>query len=260
LLRAGLTLAIGETEMQLQAAAATHIGMRRCANEDRYVLAPELGLFLVADGMGGHSGGHVASKLAAETALETITALGGAALGLAGQLHKAVESANRRIHLAAAAKPELAGMGTTLVAMLAREQRVALAHVGDSRAYLVRRGRISCLTEDHTLVAELLRRREIDVRTAGAHPHRHVLTRAVGVRRTVQPDLAELTPLPDDVFVMCSDGLTTHLADGEIAEYAASGAEPQGICDALVAQANERGGADNITVAVVRYETAPTRG
>ena len=245
--------------MLLRAAAATHVGMRRGANEDCYTLAPEIGLFLVADGIGGHSAGQVASQLATESAREAVTALEGATVSLTEKLRQAVESANRRIHLAAAVKPELSGMGTTLVAILATEQRVALAHVGDSRAYLVRRGRIRCLTDDHTLVGELLRRREIDEITAREHPHRHVLTRAVGVRRIVQPDLAELTPLPHDVFLMCSDGLTTHLADREIAEHVASGADPQGICDDLVAQANERGGEDNITVAVVCYETEPVR-
>ncbi|MCA9512979.1 MAG: Stp1/IreP family PP2C-type Ser/Thr phosphatase [Myxococcota bacterium] len=240
--------------MILRAAASTDVGMRRGANEDRYALAPDLGLFLVADGMGGHSAGQVASQLAAEAALEAVRALDGASVSLTEKLRQAVEIANRRIHGAAQAKRELAGMGTTLVAILATEDRVALAHVGDSRAYLVRRGRIRCLTDDHSLVGELLRRREIDEAEAREHPHRHVLTRAVGVRRVVQPDLAELTPMEGDLFLMCSDGLTTHVEDAEIAEYALSGGEPQDVCDRLVAAANERGGEDNITVVMVRYE------
>ena len=240
--------------MRLCAAAATDVGMRRSANEDRYALAPELGLFLVADGMGGHSAGQVASQLASEGALEAVGALDGGSLPMTERLRHAVEIANRRIFVTAMAKPELSGMGTTLVAILATRDRVALAHVGDSRAYLVRRGQIRCLTDDHSLVGELLRRRQIDERAARQHPHRHVLTRAVGVRRAVQPDLAELTPVAGDLYLMCSDGLTTHVGDPEIAEIVAAADGPQAACDALVARANECGGEDNITVVVVRYD------
>ena len=253
-------LTTGGCRMLLRAAGATDVGMRRSANEDRYTLAPELGLYLVADGMGGHSAGQVASALAAEGALEAVAALEGGTVSMTEKLRQAVEIANRRIYVTAISKPELSGMGTTLVAILATAERVALAHVGDSRAYLVRRGRIRCLTDDHSLVGELLRRREIDERAARDHPHRHVLTRAVGVRRVVQPDLAELTPLAGDLFLMCSDGLTTHVSDDEIAEHVASGAEPQEICDTLVARANERGGEDNITVVLVRYEKGEASG
>jgi serine/threonine protein phosphatase PrpC len=244
-----------ESRMILRAAATTDVGMRRGANEDRYALAPELGLFLVADGMGGHSAGQVASKIASEAALEAVRALEGGTVSLTEKLRRAVEIANRRIHATAEAKRELAGMGTTFVSILATEQRVALAHVGDSRAYLVRGGRIRCLTDDHSLVGELLRRNEIDEAAAREHPHRHVLTRAVGVRRQVQPDLAELTPMPGDLFLMCSDGLTTHLEDSQIAEHVeAQPDDPQALCDGLVAAANADGGSDNITVVVVRYE------
>ncbi len=146
-------------------------------------------------------------------------------------------------------------MGTTLVAILATPERVALAHVGDSRAYLVRGGRIRLLTDDHSLVGELLRRRQISEADAREHPHRHVLTRALGVAPAAQPDLAELTPAPGDTFVLCSDGLTTHLRDGEILDLVSqSGDDLQKSCDTLVACANERGGVDNITVVLVRLD------
>ena len=245
-----------ERWMILRAAATTDVGMCRGANEDRYGLAPELGLFLVADGMGGHCAGQIASKLAAQSVVEVVRGLENSAVSLTEKLRQAVEIANRRIYFAAEAKREWAGMGTTLVAILATEGRVALAHVGDSRAYLIRRGRIRCLTDDHSLVGELVRCNEIDEATARRHPHRHVLTRAVGVRRAVQPDLAELTPLAGDLFLMCSDGLTNQVEDAEIAEYASEGATPQVVCDALVAAANERGGEDNITALLVRYEAS----
>lgn len=240
--------------MILRAAATTDVGMRRGANEDRYALAPELGLFLVADGMGGHAAGQVASKIASEAVLEAVSALEGGTVSLTEKLRQAVDIANRRIYSTAEANRELAGMGTTFVSILATEERVALAHVGDSRAYLIRRGRIRCLTEDHSLVSEWVRRNEIDEAAVREHPHRHVLTRAMGVGCSVQPDLSELTPLAGDVFLLCSDGLTAHLEDNEIGEHAVAHDDPQAVCDALVAEANARGGSDNITVVIVRCE------
>src|SRR5690606_37033957 len=166
----------------------------------------------------------------------------------------AVISANREVHEAARRRPELAGMGTTLVALLAQEGRAALAHVGDSRAYLVRGERIRQLTDDHSLVGELVRRQAISAAAAREHPQRHVLTRAVGVRPTVEPDLAELTPEEGDVFVLCSDGLTGHVQDEEIARTVSRFEDPQEAVDVLIRLANERGGEDNITVAGVRCE------
>jgi len=240
--------------MILRAAVGSDVGRRRAANEDHYALAPEIGLYLVADGLGGHVAGQIASELAAETALRTVRTLEGTGTSLAEKLRYAVIAANREVHETARRQRELAGMGTTLVAFLAQEGRAALAHVGDSRAYLVRGDRIRQLTDDHSLVGELVRRREISADDAREHPQRHVLTRAVGVRATVEPDLAELTPEAGDVFVLCSDGLTGHVRDEEIAEIVGGGRDPQEAVDRLIALANERGGEDNITVAVVRCE------
>ena len=241
--------------MILRAAARTDVGLRRRGNEDRYAMVPQLGLYLVADGMGGHTAGQLASQLAAEGALRAIETLQGGGVSLTEKLRHAVACANREIYTHAQAQPELAGMGTTLVGLLAGEGRAALAHVGDSRAYLVRQGRIRLLTDDHSLVGELVRRREISEADARDHPHRHVLTRALGVRRSVEPDLAELTPEPGDVFVLCSDGLTNLVRDEEIGTAVT---RPQGdlqeICDELVDLANQRGGEDNTTVVLVRYE------
>jgi protein phosphatase len=240
--------------MHLRAAALSDVGRRRSANEDRYALAADLGLYLVADGMGGHTAGQVASELAAQAAVGALRALLDAPASLAEKLRYAVAAANREIFATARAKPELAGMGTTLVALLAGESRIALAHVGDSRAYLIRGGRIRQLTDDHSLVAELVRRREISARAARGHPHRHVLTRAIGVRRSVEADLAELTPAPQDTFVLCSDGLTGHLGDEEIAEAVLASPDLEAACERLVALANARGGEDNVTVVLARCE------
>ena len=240
--------------MLLRSAARTHVGMCRQANEDRYAIVPELGLYLVADGMGGHQAGQVASQLAGEAAIRAVEALQGATVSLAERLRHAVACANREIFAAASAKPEFTGMGTTLVGLLFAGERLALAHVGDSRAYLVRQGRLRRLTDDHSIVAELLRRQEISEEDAREHPHRHVLTRALGVRPRVEPDLAEMTPHADDVFILCSDGLTTHLDDGEIAEQICADRDLEEVAAGLVDSANQAGGVDNTTVLLVRYE------
>ncbi|HVP30459.1 MAG TPA: Stp1/IreP family PP2C-type Ser/Thr phosphatase [Myxococcota bacterium] len=238
--------------MQLRAAAATDVGRRRRNNEDSFAVAPEHGLFLVADGMGGHTAGQVASDTAAKEVLAAIAAAGAGPTSPSERLRAAVTSANDAIFQMAKRKPELAGMGTTLVGLLTIGERAALAHVGDSRAYLVRRARVRQLTDDHSLVGELQRRGELTADAAQRHPHRHVLTRALGVRRGVEPDLAELSLTPGDVFVLCTDGLTTHVRDEEIAEIVEAEPDEQVAAKALVDLANERGGEDNVTVVIVK--------
>ncbi|HEB90219.1 MAG TPA: Stp1/IreP family PP2C-type Ser/Thr phosphatase [Deltaproteobacteria bacterium] len=240
--------------MLLRSAATTHVGMRRQVNEDCYAIVPDLGLYLVADGMGGHRAGQVASQLASEAAIRAVETLQGTSVSLAERLRHAVGCANREIFAASLAKPELAGMGTTFVGLLFGGERLALAHVGDSRAYLVRKGRLRGLTDDHSIVAELLRRHEISEADARAHPHRHVLTRALGVRPRIEPDLAEMTPQPGDVLVLCTDGLTTHVGDAEIGERIMAGGDLETIATGLVDSANRAGGVDNTTVLLVRYE------
>jgi len=250
--------------MKLSAAARSDVGLRRTTNEDAYVLAPAMGLYLVADGMGGHVAGQLASRLAAQITVEALQKVADRHASLTEKLRFCVAWANHVVYATAQEKPEVAGMGTTLVAVLAGSGRLALAHVGDSRAYLVRGGRIRQLTDDHSLVAELVRRRELSPDAAQDHPHRHVLTRALGVRRRVDADLAELTPAAMDVIVLCSDGLTTHVQDPEIAALVAAEADLDEACARLVGLANARGGDDNVTVALVRCEdheaSAPVPG
>ena len=240
--------------MILQSAARSDVGRRRRANEDCFAIAAEQGFFLVADGMGGHAAGQLASSLAAEAAVKALQILDGSEATLTEKLRCSVAAANREIHAAVQAKPELSGMGTTLVSLLAVEGRVALAHVGDSRAYLIRGGRIRQLTDDHSIVGELVRSCQITQSDARAHPHRHVLTRALGVRRDVAPDLAELSSHPGDVFILCSDGLTGLVHDEEIAQAVSANSDLDAVCENLVNLANQRGGEDNITVVIVRYE------
>ncbi len=240
--------------MILHSAARSDVGLRRRANEDCFAIVAEQGFFLVADGMGGHTAGQLASSLAAEAAVKALQTLEGSEATLTEKLRCSVAAANREIHVTVKAKPELSGMGTTLVSLLAVDGRVALAHVGDSRAYLIRGGRIRQLTDDHSVVGELVRRREITQSAARGYPHRHVLTRAVGVRREVAPDLAELSSHPGDVFILCSDGLTGLVRDEEIAQSVSLNFDLDAVCANLVDLANHRGGDDNITVVIVRYE------
>jgi protein phosphatase len=242
-------------QMQFSASARSDLGRRRPANEDAYAVAPELGLYLVADGMGGHRAGQVASGLAARAALATLRSLGEGRSGVVERLRACVTAANAEILASSRAKPELAGMGTTVVALLADGPRVALAHVGDSRAYRVRGAAIRRLTEDHTLVGELVRRGEISERAAASHPQRHVLLQALGVRRDVDPDMLELVPEPGDRYLLCSDGLTGHLADAEIAELVSDESDLDAACERLIDLANRRGGDDNITVVLLRCES-----
>jgi serine/threonine protein phosphatase PrpC len=247
---------VDDRRMILQACASSDVGLRRRVNEDRYALAPDLGLYVVADGMGGHRAGQVASQLAAETAVRTTQAMHGAEASPSEKLRQVLRYANHQIFATAQAQPELSGMGTTLVALLAVQGRIGLVHCGDSRAYLIRGGQIRCLTSDHSLVGELLRRQEISEAAAREHPHRHVLTRALGVRPQVEGDYVEMTPQDGDVFALCSDGLTNLVKDEEIASAIVRNRNLQDACDALVAWANERGGDDNITVVLVRCEKA----
>jgi protein phosphatase len=241
--------------MILRTAASSDVGLRRRGNEDCFAVESTLGLCLVADGMGGHSAGQVASALASEAVVASIREQANSGRELTEKLRRAVEDANRTIWEASRARHDYAGMGTTVVALLMEGGRAGLAHVGDSRAYRVRDGTIRQLSDDHSVVGELLRRHEISEHDAREHPHRHVLTRALGVRGQVQADLAELTPQAGDLFVLCSDGLTNHVEDHEIAKLARETSDLEACCEALIELANRRGGEDNTTVVLARADT-----
>ncbi len=239
--------------MIFRAAAVSDVGRKRRANEDSYAVAPDLGLYIVADGMGGHKAGQVASKLAVEAAVASV---GGSAGSLSERLAASVSAANREIFAQARSLPELRGMGTTIVAALTGEGSIALAHVGDSRAYLIRGEGIRKLTDDHSVVGDLVRRNEITEQDARSHPHRHVLTRALGVRSAVEADFGELSTCIGDTFVLCSDGLTGLVQDHEIGKIVLSAPSIDLACQRLVETANERGGEDNITVVILRPDVA----
>jgi len=235
--------------MIMQASAATDVGLRRRENEDRYALVPSLGLYLVADGMGGHRAGQMASQLAAEASVRAVQALEGAAVSLSEKLRQVVACANREIFTTAQSHPELKGMGTTFVAILASKGRVALAHVGDSRAYRLRNGELTQLTDDHSVVGELVRQGQLTSEEARVHPQSNEILRAIGTQSEVEVDLQEISVAPGDLYMLCSDGLSGMLPDQQIAEVLPT-ERPDDAVRILIERANLAGGTDNITVQI----------
>jgi serine/threonine protein phosphatase PrpC len=232
----------------LRSGFATDTGLVRSSNQDR--LLATASLFAVADGMGGHAGGEVAARLAVD-ALEV--AFGRAPTG-AG-LVAAVDAANAVVWQQSLEHTELRGMGTTLTAIALVDEGgrdvLVLVNVGDSRSYRLHDGELSQVSADHSLAEEMVRTGELTPEEAAVHPHRHVLTRALGVAEGVAVDLWRVVPVRGDRFLLCSDGLTNELADDEIAAVLAEQPDPQEAADDLVARARAHGGSDNITAVVV---------
>jgi len=237
------------------------VGRRRSGNEDSFqVWAPEFrqserpadALVVVCDGMGGSNAGEVASRMAADTVVREFTGHPDPDPGSA--LAHAIEQANREIWDLSRTRSDLSGMGTTCTALAVKGDHVLVAHVGDSRAYLVRGHRATQLTHDHSLVAQLVSRNQLSAEEARHDPRRNVVTRSVGVGPDVEVDTVMLDePLQDgDTLVLCSDGLHGQVSDDEIAGHAMS-ESLEAACRELVELANERGGPDNITVAMVRF-------
>jgi protein phosphatase len=232
----------------VEVAGASDPGRVRTHNEDRSLAEPPL--MVVADGMGGAQAGEVAAGMAVDRLRELGTPAERAAL------QGAIEEANREIHAAAEADPEKAGMGTTVTAALLNGNTIELAHVGDSRAYLWREGDLSQLTDDHSVVAELVRLGKLSPEEAGRHPHRNVITRALGAEATVAVDVSQKEARAGDVVLLCSDGLTTHLDDEQIAREMRAGGTLKATADRLVRRANQAGGTDNVTVVLARIGRA----
>ncbi len=222
--------------------AGTDIGHVREGNEDAYLSHDPL--FVVADGMGGHVGGEVASGLAVET-IERLFTRG------EGELAEQVREANRAVFQRAALDRSVAGMGTTLTAALLEGQRVHIAHVGDSRAYLLRDGELARLTDDHTLVHQMVLDGELTEAEAEVHPHRNILTRVLGVDPDIEVDERWLEVRSGDRLIVCSDGLTGMVTGARIAEILRTELDPQRAVEHLISEANAAGGVDNITVVVI---------
>jgi protein phosphatase len=226
---------------------ASDLGRQRQGNEDNYfVRAP---LFVVADGMGGAQAGEVASEMAVES-FDGGLPDGSPADGLVS----VIEEANRRIHDRSRAESQRAGMGTTVTAAYVGEQDVTIAHVGDSRAYVLRDGELTRLTRDHSLVGELVARGKLTEEQAETHPQRSVITRALGPEPEVQVDVQVYQARGGDVFMVCSDGLTSMVPEARVREILQAGSSLEGAGRDLIVAANDAGGRDNITVILFRLE------
>ncbi|HEX5853130.1 MAG TPA: Stp1/IreP family PP2C-type Ser/Thr phosphatase [Solirubrobacteraceae bacterium] len=234
--------------------AGSDTGRQRRANEDS--LLAHSPLFVIADGMGGAQAGEVASRLAVESFQSGLPDSAEPEPALAAL----AQAANARIHELSHTSPEHAGMGTTLTAVYVTAQDVAIAHVGDSRAYCLRDGELLRLTDDHSLVDELMRQGKLTPEEAIEHPQRSVITRALGPEGIVEVDTRSFRARAGDVYLLCSDGLTTMISEQEVAAVLLAHPRLRDAGEALIAAANDAGGRDNITVVLIRLEDVHADG
>jgi protein phosphatase len=257
--------------MRAIASGLTDVGLQRDHNEDSYAVLSEYDLFIVADGMGGHRAGDVASRLATDaiaeffrsTAQEDATWPFHFDTSLSedeNRLVTGIRVANRRIFERSIRSRDCAGMGTTVVGALysRKKNRLFIGHVGDSRAYRVRKGQIQQLTRDHSLINDYLQAMPELTDEQRAELPKNVITRALGMQDSVAVDLVNDEPQLGDVYLLCSDGLSGMLTDDQILDVVGSSGDTNEICRRLIAKANENGGEDNITALVVRFEEAPS--
>jgi protein phosphatase len=261
-----------KTKDQVEVAGTTDPGCVRKNNEDNFAVEPALGLLVVADGMGGHNSGEVASDISCKTIVEyarkmlggekTLVPEGGTA-GLTPrgrQMEFFVKSANAMIYEKGRAFPKDAGMGTTVVAAIVDSQSMTVAHVGDSRLYLWRRGELTQLTEDHSLVGEQVKRGQITSDEAARSNMQNILTRALGTEKDVRVDVADHPLFPGDVVLLATDGLSKMVVDADVSAVIADSSDPQKIVDALISKSRAAGGVDNIAIVAARIPAAGERG
>lgn len=249
--------------MDVIAYGLTDVGRQRQHNEDCFLVETESGLFLVADGMGGHAAGEIASKIAVESIFEFIRhteeedgtwphAYDDQFGRTTNRLLAALRIANNRVIDAMRRDARLRGMGTTVVASMLDGGVASIAHVGDSRAYLIRDAQLSRVTNDHSWVYEQVQAGMLTEAEAENHPLRNVITRALGGGLTVVPDASEITLEPGDILLLCSDGLTGMVPEDDILRTVMEHDDLQTACETLIASANEHGGVDNITAILVK--------
>jgi PPM family protein phosphatase len=250
--------------IRIEVGSKSDIGRVRRNNEDNLAVVPDLNLFIVSDGMGGETHGELASAIATEAMVAYCRQASTQASTLywgdprpdvsetGNRLLSSVRLANREIFNSANQNPDQRGMGATVVAFWIAGKRLSVVNVGDSRAYLLRGGELEQLTEDHTLVAEQVRRGIISPQQAQTSTFQNVLIRALGVHADVEPDADEFDLHPGDILLLCTDGLTRLVDDAEISKAILEAGDAQASAERLVALANERGGQDNITVVVLR--------
>ncbi|MBX2810630.1 MAG: Stp1/IreP family PP2C-type Ser/Thr phosphatase [Myxococcales bacterium] len=250
--------------MKLLYAGRTHVGMKRTHNEDNLAALPEESLYIVADGMGGHTHGEVASQMAVETITnffrmtthdEDATWPYKEEKNLRydeNRLVTAIKFSNQRIFEAASREKRFGGMGTTIVTAFFTDGGAYLGHVGDSRGYRLRDGLIEQITDDHSLLNDYIKANKLTQEEIDNFPHKNVIVRALGMKDTVQVDVNRLDPKPNDYYLLCSDGLSGMITDDVIRDITLAGnGDLEQICENLIRAANDNGGTDNITVALV---------
>jgi len=252
--------------VKLSYAARTDVGMIRSGNEDSFAVDAPVsatrGIFIVADGMGGHAAGEVASEMAVQIVtreIKDVKSISDSAIKLLGA---ALRMANRAIHDRTTTEPDKQGMGTTASVLVLSDARYLIGQVGDSRIYLLRDGGLKQLTKDHSYVQEQVDLGNLTPEQARYHPYSNVITRCVGASPEVEPDLYTGEARTGDIFLVASDGLTGMVDDRRLAQLLMSRTEPERKVAALIAEANGRGGLDNITAIVVHVDdggTAPER-
>jgi len=242
--------------VHLTCAGRTDVGIIRSGNEDNYLMAPERGIFVVADGMGGHAAGEVASEMAVKSVARELGSLRGMSEEEIGErMRLAIRAANGAIFGRTLTEHDKRGMGTTVTALALYAARFLIGQVGDSRAYLFREGKLMQLTKDHSYVQEQVDAGYLTPEQARSHPYSNVITRCVGANSDVMPDIYVGAVKPRDVFLLASDGLTGMLEDRQLAEVIATNRMPQEQVDDLIREANRFGGLDNITAIVVRIDS-----
>lgn len=245
------------SEKRLVVGYASQKGVKREKNEDRYFVDISRGLFIVADGMGGHNAGEIASKIAIGTISRVLTASkineakGDSILDL---IKASIDEANDTIYDLASKNPGLYGMGTTVVVALIRDSSLYLAHIGDTRTYLIRDNTIKRLTQDHSVVAELIELGEIGPEEARSHPMRHIVTRALGTKPQDKADMREIEIRSDDHIVLCTDGLHELFSDADILNIILSQRNPMKASKELMARVNKLQGADDATIVIIHLE------
>lgn len=240
--------------MKLCAWGQSDPGRKRERNEDSYLIDTEIGMLVIADGMGGHQGGAIASRMAIECFAAELLASRATCAGLPELMRRAAQRASGIIYEFACTRRELVGMGTTFTSLVIERGEAYILHAGDSRCYIVRNGSLRQITEDHSWIAEQLRVDIITAERAKRSNRRHLVTKSIGFQRTTDPDLSRMPMSSGDVFLLCSDGLTNHVANDEL-ERIVMEVDHRNLPETLIALANDRGGYDNITVLVGRIET-----
>lgn len=255
---------LGAERMRITSCGMTDVGVKRTNNEDNFLINDELSLFIVCDGMGGHAGGEFASAIAVNTVEEVLIANettpeiesareDGAIEVTRERLRYAIRLAGKRIYEKASVEQEYRGMGTTCLVLLFDAGNAFIGHVGDSRGYLIRDGRIEQLTEDHSLVNEKIRAGLLTPEQAKNHKHKNIITRSLGYTEDVEIDVQVRAVRRGDRFLLCSDGLSNLVDPADMGEAARS-ASPQEAARQLIQHACERGGDDNITCVVARVD------